>query len=322
MNAIHQLKLNIDNNVDCEDLIKECIIKYSDSQQNKRGLMTLIIRYNILKDNFEELKELLYKDDLMQRDYLTFIDYFESKENSISTIYIKYAYSKIEELLPKDIDLMISKNWTDLIKKFDGFTVVSTLDSNIDSTIVQELIPLKKYTFDVSVMRDKYINRIKNKEELDKQLKNVDVLIDGANMGHIKTKGNNFDFSILRQLINKFERMNKRPKIILHQRHIIKDKFVEKYIIRTPMYRNDDDYMIYGMLVNNIMVLSNDMFRDHLKNMDGYTKCYVSSMTMKFVKNEIIIPKYSYCIQVIKTGDSDDIYIPCKNGFYKMCINS
>ncbi len=311
MNAIHQLKLNIDNNVDCEDLIKECIIKYSDSKQNRRGLMTLIIRYNILRDNFEELKELLYKDDLMQRDYLTFIDYFLSKDYSIGT---QYAYSKIDELLPKDIDLMISKNWIDLIKKFDGFTVVSTLESNIDSNSIY----LKKYTFDVSVMRDRYINRIKNKEELDEQLKGIDILIDGANMGHIRTKGNNFDFTILRQLIHKFINMGKNPKIILHQRHIIKDKFVEKYIIRTPMYRNDDDYMIYGMLVNNIMVLSNDMFRDHLKNMDGYTKCYVSSMTMKYVKNEIIIPEYSYCIQVIKTGDSEDIYIPCKNGFYKL----
>ncbi len=314
MNSIHQLKLNIDNNLDCEDLIKECIIKYSDSPQNKRGLITLIIRYNILKDNFEELKELLYKDNLMQRDYLTFIDYFESKIDKNCSIYTQYAYSKIDELLPKDIDLMISKNWIDLIKKFDGFTVVSTLESNIN----QELIPLKKYTFDVSVMRDKYINRIKNKEELDIQLKDVDILIDGANMGHIRTKGNNFDFTILRQLIKKFESMDKRPKIILHQRHVIKDKFLEKYIIRTPMYRNDDDYMIYGMLVNNIMVLSNDMFRDHLKNMDGYTKCYVSSMTMKYIKNEIIIPKYSYCIQVIKNGDLDEIYIPCKNGFYKL----
>jgi len=311
MNSIHQLKLNIDNRLDCEDLIKECIYKYSDSKQNKRGLMTLIIRYNILRDNFDELKELLYKDDLMQRDYLTFIDYFLSKDNSI---YVQYAYSKIDELLPKDIDLMISKNWIDLIKKFDGFTVVSTLESNIDSNIVQDLIPLKKYTFDVSVMRNKYISRIKNKEELDSQLKDVDILIDGANMGHIRTKGTNFDFSILKQLINKFISMGKNPKIILHQRHIIKDKFVEKYIIRTPMYRNDDDYMIYGMLVNNIMVLSNDMFRDHLKNMDGYTKCYVSSMTMKYVKNEIIIPQYSYCIQVI----DDYIYIPCKNGFYRL----
>lgn len=311
MNAIHQLKLNIDNNIDCEDLIKECIIKYSDSKQNKRGLITLIIRYNILRDNFEELKELLYKDDLMQRDYLTFIDYFLSKDYSIG---VQYAYSKIDELLPKDIDLMISKNWVDLIKKFDGFTVVSTLESNIDSNINPLHINLKKYTFDVSVMRDKYINRIKNKEELDEQLKGVDILIDGANMGHIRTKGNNFDFTILRQLINKFINMGKNPKIILHQRHIIKDKFVEKYIIRTPIYRNDDDYMIYGMLVNNIMVLSNDMFRDHLKNMDGYTKCYVSSMTMKYVKNEIIIPEYSYCIQVI----NDYIYIPCKNGFYKL----
>jgi len=304
MNSIHQLKLNIDNNLDCEDLINECIIKYNDSKQNKRGLMTLIIRYNILRNNTIELVKLLYAEDLMQRDYMAFIEYFVDKNNE----YTQYAYSKIEELLPKDIDLMITKNWKELIKKFDGYTVTSTFNTNINST---DLNVLKKYTFDISIMRNRYINRIKKKEEIDEQLKNVDILIDGANMGHLTGK---FDFSILNKLIFYFEQISMRPKIILHERHIIKDKKLEKYIIRTPLYRNDDDYMIYGMLMYNMMVLSNDMFRDHLKNMDGYTKCYVSSMTIKYIKNQIIIPKYSYCIQVI----DDDIYIPCINGFYKI----
>jgi hypothetical protein len=304
MNSIHQLKLNIDNNLDCEDLINECIIKYNDSKQNKRGLMTLIIRYNILRNNTIELVKLLYAEDLMQRDYMAFIEYFVHKNNE----YTQYAYSKIEELLPKDIDLMITKNWKELIKKFDGYTVTSTFNTNINST---DLNVLKKYTFDISIMRNRYINRIKKKEEIDEQLKNVDILIDGANMGHLTGK---FDFSILNKLIFYFEQISMRPKIILHERHIIKDKKLEKYIIRTPLYRNDDDYMIYGMLMYNMMVLSNDMFRDHLKNMDGYTKCYVSSMTIKYIKNQIIIPKYSYCIQVI----DDDIYIPCINGFYKI----
>ena len=78
---------------------------------------------------------------------------------------------------------------------------------------------------------------------------------------------------------------------------------------------NDDDYMIYGMLIHNKMVLSNDMFRDHLKDMDLKTKCYVRSMSIKYSNNNLIIPKYSRCIQVI----DNEIYIPTNNnGFYKI----
>ena len=68
------------------------------------------------------------------------------------------------------------------------------------------------------------------------------------------------------------------------------------------------------MLCNNIMILSNDMFRDHLKNMDEKTKCFVDSMRIRYRNEQFIIPKYSRCIQVI----DNNIYIPCKNGFYKL----
>jgi hypothetical protein len=80
--------------------------------------------------------------------------------------------------------------------------------------------------------------------------------------------------------------------------------------------RNDDDYMIYGMMIHNTMVLTNDQFRDHLKDMDLKTKCFVKSMCIKYSCNNLIIPKYSRCIQV----NGDIIYIPTKdkNGFYKI----
>ncbi len=88
------------------------------------------------------------------------------------------------------------------------------------------------------------------------------------------------------------------------------------YLIRTPTMRNDDDYMIYGMMIHNTMVLTNDQFRDHLKDMDLKTKCFVKSMSIKYSCNNLIIPKFSRCIQV----NEDIIYIPTKdkNGFYKL----
>lgn len=306
MNCLHQLKLNLDNNIiDCDELISKCIEQYSSSKQNMRGLTTLLIRYYIAKHEIDEINKLLYNPYLMKRDYLTILDYYNNINiNNNYDNNIKYIYLNLNELETKDVDLLIKNNWTDLLKQFDGYMVMCSYEPNVIDTSI-----LKKYKFDVSILRNKYNDRIKNKEEIDEQLKNVDVLIDGANMSHL---GKEFDFSILPKIINKLKKLNMRPKIILHERHDININSIKPYLIRTPMLRNDDDYMIYGMLSHNLMVLSNDRFRDHVKNMDGYTKCFVNSMRIRYSNNNIVIPKYSICIQVI----DDNIYIPCKKGFY------
>jgi hypothetical protein len=150
---------------------------------------------------------------------------------------------------------------------------------------------------------------------MDILMMDCDILIDGANMGHLTGK---FDFTILPKIIKQCNKLNIKAKIILHERHELEPllfSFLEPYLIRTPSMQNDDDYMIYGMLIHNKMVLSNDMFRDHLKDMDLKTKCYVRSMSIKYSNNNLIIPKYSRCIQVI----DNEIYIPTNNnGFYKI----
>ena len=313
MNNIHLLKLTLDRMnqentfINCDDLISKCIEEYSNSKQNVRGLTTLMLRYYIIKNDIISIKTILHEKELMRRDYLTCLEYFLGI--SYSDEEIQYIYSMIKEIEIKDVDLMIQSNWIELLKKFDGYMIECSYNSNVTDTRI-----LKKYQFDVTKMRDKYIERIKNKDELNILLENVDVLIDGANMTHLK---DTFDFSKLPKLIIRLETMKLRPKIILHERHELHDSiktFLEPYLIRTPLYRNDDDYMIYGMLCNNIMILSNDMFRDHLKNMDEKTKCFVDSMRIRYRNEQFIIPKYSRCIQVI----DNNIYIPCKNGFYKL----
>jgi hypothetical protein len=315
MNNIHQFKLLLDsNNIytdDFKDLMKKCIEEYSSSKQNIRGLITLLLRYYIKVNNIDNIKEILHNHNhgmnLMRRDYLAALDYF-LKLNDYKSNFdcIEYIYSMITDIETKDVDLMIENNWTDLLKKFDGLMVQCSLVSNTKDTS-----KLKKYQYNITIMKEKYNNRISNKEELDILLENVNVLIDGANIGHLKKE---FDFSILPSIIHKLEKLNFTPKVILHERHNIDDEFLKPYLIRTPMYRNDDDYMIYGMLKFNIMVLTNDQFRDHLKNMDINTKCFVRSMSMKYYNNNMIIPKYSKCIQVI----DNYIYIPCATGFYRL----
>jgi hypothetical protein len=319
MNNIHKFKLSLDSdNIytdEFKELMKQCIEQYSSSKQNMRGLVTLLLRYYIKMNDINMIKDIIHNNnndiELMRRDFLAALDYFLKLNDYNSTLgEIEYIYNNITDIETKDVDLMIENKWIDLLKKFDGLMVECSLKSNVTDTS-----KLKKYKYDISIMKNKYTNRILNKEELDIQLQNVDVLIDGANIGHLKKE---FDFSILPIIIHKLIKLKFNPKIILHERHNIEDEFLKPYLIRTPMYRNDDDYMIYGMLQFNTMVLTNDLFRDHLKNMDINTKCFVRSMSMKYNNNTkgiIIIPKYSKCIQVI---ENDGIYIPCKNNFYKI----
>lgn len=312
MHKLQLLKQNIDNKEQCEELIKECIDEFSDSKQNQRGLITLIIRHYINNNKTDEIKEILYNNkNLMRRDYLSSLDYFLKNNHSDYYEDIEYIYNNIDDIEIKDVDLMIENKWINLLKRFDGYMINCSLNSNIDNNDKKNL---KKYKFDVSKMRDKYYQRIKNKDEMDIMMNNIDVLIDGANMSHLTGK---FDFSILPNIINKFNKMKIKAKIILHERHQLSTELMEQlsnYLIRTPTMRNDDDYMIYGMMIHNTMVLTNDQFRDHLKDMDLKTKCFVKSMTIKYSYNNLIIPKFSRCIQVC----NNTIYIPTKNGFYKL----
>jgi hypothetical protein len=307
MHALYILKQKIDNGEECKELLNNCIEQFKSSKQNIRGLNTLELRYNINIDNTEEIKQILLHRELMRRDYLSCLDYFLKKEGTDISVF-EYIYSNIKEIEAKDIDLMIENNWITLIKKFDGYMIECSYNSNIT---LEDKSKLRKYNFNISKMKDKYIDRIKNLDEVDHLYHDVDVLIDGANMSHLKGY---FDFSILPYFISSFKKLNMKPKIVLHERHVITNDLLLPYLIRTPTLRNDDDYLIYGMLKYNILVLSNDMFRDHLKDMDLYIKCYVKSMMIKFYNNKLIIPKFSKCIQV----NEDCIYIPCKNGFYKI----
>jgi hypothetical protein len=147
-----------------KELLNECINEFSDSKQNKRGLITLIIRYYININDLENIKTILYNNHLMRRDYLSCLDYF-LKINQSDYYYsdIEYIYNNIDDIETKDVDLMIENKWIDLLKKFDGLMVECSLKSNVTDTS-----KLKKYKYDISIMKNKYTNRILNKEELDR----------------------------------------------------------------------------------------------------------------------------------------------------------
>ena len=134
------------------------------------------------------------------------------------------------------------------------------------------------------------------------------------NSTHNTPQGPTYNFSELIILINKLIELNYKPMIILHERHKIPTNlyFLKKYIIKTPRNTYDDNYLIYGMCKKGINIISNDLFRDHLNNMNIFTKCYVESMTFKYIDKNIFIPKYTKCIQII----NNMCYIPTDQDFY------
>jgi hypothetical protein len=303
------LKEMIDTNMDpdiMEQHISKCIMMFSDSKQNQRGLITLLIRYYINMDNMEKVLEYLYIDGLMKRDYLTILEYFFEKNQYDTIVYI---YSKIDIIETNDIDRMIDNGWIDLIKRFDGYPVMTSNKMNDDGD------KCITYNMDshIEKMRDIYVERIEVKDsnkDLTQCMKDVDIIIDGANMSHISGQ---FKPTELLYIIKKLERMGYKIKVVFHPTRKITIPELLSYIIYTPKFRNDDDYLLYGMLKFGKMVLTNDMFRDHVKNMDLHTKCYVESKTIRYFKKNLIIPRYSKCIQINSFG----IYIPSVNGgFY------
>lgn len=312
MNALYAFKQRLDNNEPCAELLEQCITEFGSSKKHAKGFFTLILRYYILIDNVDMVIHVLYGNTLMKRDYITCLEYFMMPNYAdIHYDVIVYIYSMIKEITTTDVDTMIRKNWRDLLKQFDGYPVMCSLKKNVADYSI-----FTKYDFDVSAMRTKYVDRIErvmavSGSAFDAQIGSANLLIDGANLSHSKTT---FDFSILPHIIIKLQSMGYSPKIILHERHVVKDKNLSPYLIRTPTGRNDDDFMLYGMLKFNTMVLSNDLFRDHLKDMDVWTCCFVQSMTMRYRNDSIIVPLYSKCVQII----GSDIYVPCFNGFYKM----
>ena len=294
-----------------EQHIALCVEMFSDSKQNQRGLITLLIRYYVNMDNMEKVLEYMYIDGLMKRDYLTILEYIYASYFHEKNYYdiIVYIYSKINIIETKDINRMIDNKWFDLIRRFDGYPVMTSYELNDDGD------NCITYNMDshIGKMREIYVERIEVKDcnkELVLCMKDVDIIIDGANMSHISGQ---FKPTELLYIIKKLERMGYKIKVVFHPTRKITISDLLPYIIYTPKFRNDDDYLLYGMLKFGKMVLTNDMFRDHVKNMDIHTKCYVESKTIRYFKKNLIIPRYSKCIQVNSSG----IYIPSINGgFY------
>ena len=299
LNKIYQLQ---QSNVECSTLLKNVEQTHMFSPKDLKSFISLKLREFIKNNMLEKIEYIIFTEKLMHRDYWSCIEYFYSIEE------VKKARNTMIQFITtidtNDIDIMIKNKWYDLIKEWDGYPVESTFNSNTTN-----YSKLKVYQYDISDIIKIYENKIISSFRCiyDQMIKECDVLIDGANISHI---GKIFDYNILVSVVKIIEELNLKPKIILHERHIIKNKFLEKYIIRVPRNNYDDNFLLYGMLKYNKKVISNDMFRDHMIGMSNMIKCHINYMTINYIDKKLIIPQYTRCIQKI----NNNIFVPCKNG--------
>lgn len=198
----------------------------------------------------------------------------------------------------------------------------------------------------------KYKGFIEFKEKLSKSKDNVDIILDGANIGYYigKNPKNPIDFKSLDAIINQFP--GKKCLIFLNRRH---DKSVpknwkhQKLIQWCERSEPDDFYWIYAGINciggnNKCVVVSNDDMRDHLNSLltgENIQKLKIENMFKKWKINHIIkyhidrnsynvdlkiLPNYSVRMQQ-KIGILYEWHVPFNNNNENdntqwLCINN
>jgi len=300
---------NLESNQDCTSLLNT-LESVNLSKKEMKSYISLKLR-NIIQNynsdnNLDCIDNIVSSYPLMNRDYWLCISYYNNikKYDKAHDIMLQY----IKSISTYDIDIMIQNNMFLFIKMWEGFPVQASIEAN-----TYDYTMLKKYNFDISSMISIYNKKIPTNfiNIYSILIQDADVLIDGANISH---QASSFDYNELKIVVKLLEMQNLKPKIILHERHNIKDIFLQKYIIKTPKNNYDDNFLLYGMFQYNKMVVSNDLFRDHMIGMNSMIKCFINMMTIQYIDKKLIIPQYSKCIQVIHNS----IYIPTMDGFYLM----
>lgn len=296
-----QLYQLLEKGEDCSSILHK-LEQTKLTPKEKKSFLSLKLRYLIKNNRMGEVNSIISTNTLMKRDYWLCVEYYYHY-NKTKAYQVMNQY--IDCIDTNDIDIMISKGFYELIKKWDGFPVTTSNKSNTSN-----LSMLSKYQFNVSDMIVLYQKKLKSYcKSFEEKIKDFDILIDGANISHL---GKEFNFNELIRVVKLVEDMGLKPCIILHERHVITQKKLHKYIVRTPKNHYDDNFLLYGMFRYNKMIISNDLFRDHVIDLDSVIKCHIEMMTIKYIDGKLEIPQYSKCIQVIENS----IYIPSVDGFY------
>lgn len=329
MKQLHHLSQSIENKEIeiCFKLINEIkLLSLKDKQ--KKSFTSLIIKFYLITNKNESIKDLVYSDiTLMKRDYLLYCNliYNSDKDEAIDIFVNKILPNEL--LLQKDIDFIIDNKLYKLLEILDGYYINCTKKSN-----VFDFSKLRKYGLDKSKKEEiiKYYKElIPNKyyDEFISKLSGADVILDGGNISF--NNSGKLDYKYIENVFKNTLLRYKKPLFIIHKRHeksknpIIK-QFLNKFnenIYLTPYNFYDDYFLIFGIIYNDINIITNDLFKDHIFEMfklfeskNNQIKNYLTEKILNynrnFIKDEL---KYSNCIQYI----DGNLYIPTiDNNFF------
>tara|TARA_B110000037_G_C17108492_1_gene500861 strand:- start:1457 stop:2479 length:1023 start_codon:yes stop_codon:yes gene_type:complete len=174
----------------------------------------------------------------------------------------------------------------------------------------------------INVIESTKFNKYKKKYKLFLLNSDYNIIIDGANILY-SYNGNICNKSIkkLENLYNECILMNLKPLIIAHKRH---KKILNKFkfdIYYTPYNINDDLFIIYGSLLNNLMILTNDKFRDHIYHFKNNN---ILSVDLNIWKSNKIVNYnnkllFSKNVSHIAQKNENIWHLPLKNGKWICC---
>ena len=313
---------------------KEIIDSIDISQldnRNKKGFISLLMRYYEKTDNIKEMTKIIYSDfKLMKRDYLLYCKAIYHSNVVASVGIFKEHVLFNEKIQSSDIDFLIENNLIELIKSMNGYYITCSKKSK-----KFDYSHLKK--FSLTKNKDKLIEHFKKDipencyTSFIKKINSCDIIIDGGNVYHYTNPKN---FTNIEKMLSTTLENYKNPVIIFHQRHFKSAEGIEfyskyqKYIFKTPYNVYDDIFIILGMMIKNIPIVTNDLFRDHIyvafklfESKNNQIANYINEMKLSFSinSNNAKIEKLntiSKCIQF----NSNYIYIPTIDGFYVMNI--
>lgn len=319
---------HISQNINKNDLEQSKILLDSidiNTLKNTKSYYSLLIKYYILINDVEKVDNILLNNNLMKRDYLLYCKFSNNIGNKINVI---TKLLKTDEFNTKDINYIIEYS-PDVLFLFDGYYCHTSRNPNF-----YDYSNLKQYNINKDCILDFYKSKI-NVSSIDKVLENKNIIIDAGNVSYYGKKDKQPNYNNIIKIINLVMKKYKNPLIIIHQRHmkkscesinILKTKYKNNIYI-TPYNTYDDYYIIYSIIKNNIPVITNDKFRDHI--FDMFKMMYKDDMKQvniitNYIKDRIInyninkinyqkhhLYNYSRCIQHI----DDYIYIPNNDNY-------
>tara|TARA_B110001469_G_scaffold127782_1_gene150485 strand:- start:4275 stop:5696 length:1422 start_codon:yes stop_codon:yes gene_type:complete len=276
--------------------------------------------------NISKIRDL----ELLDEDYMNILKVIGEKKDIFNTITVMDDMTRVHYIINQQcklvLDTVFPKN-TDICVNSEG-----NVESEID-------IPIKKIpefsftTKDITVFSDKIETHVGNihpkkkkvllvyKKFLNKNIKNYDTVIDGANVGFFKQGANSGKVLNFRQIslfVDKAISLGRKVFLILHERHIrnisksdseilsyIKSKVIHFF---SPQGMDDDMYWLYASIYNpKAKIITNDEMRNHIVNIsvgDMFTE-WKKYRVIKYniIKDEVMLHMPSkYMIRPVMKG--------------------